>query len=141
MLDLRQSKDFGALRLPNSINLPLETLNSDTCSPFQDSSTLEKQWIELDLLFRDDSARNPLKNHGSIVDHQVLVVCYDGDTSRVATSILRAKNVEAFSVRGGTRVILPRRPKRQNTNPEKTSTRVGFEADTVITPVDNGTIA
>jgi rhodanese-related sulfurtransferase len=31
----------------------------------------------------------------------VLVVCYNGDSARVATSVLRAKGLEADSVRGG----------------------------------------
>lgn len=33
--------------------------------------------------------------------HHVLVVCYNGDSARVATSVLRAKGLEADSVRGG----------------------------------------
>lgn len=31
----------------------------------------------------------------------VLVLCYDGDTARVATSVLRARGLDADSVRGG----------------------------------------
>ena len=31
----------------------------------------------------------------------MLVLCYGGDTSRVATSVLRAKGVDAVSVGGG----------------------------------------
>ena len=49
-------------------------------------------------------------NEQSMVDRQVLVVCYGGDTSRVATSILRAKKMEAFSMRGGIRGMLLRWP-------------------------------
>lgn len=30
-----------------------------------------------------------------------MVVCYDGDTARVATSVLRARNIQASSIRGG----------------------------------------
>lgn len=32
---------------------------------------------------------------------RTLVICYDGDTSRVATSVLRAKGYAADSIRGG----------------------------------------
>lgn len=35
----------------------------------------------------------------------VLVVCYDGDSARVATSVLRARGLEADSVRGGYRAL------------------------------------
>ena len=31
----------------------------------------------------------------------MLVICYNGDTARVATSVLRAKGIEADSLRGG----------------------------------------
>lgn len=136
LLDFRKSEDFGAWRLRNSINLPLETLSSDTCSPFEDSSTLEKQWLELDSLFRDDSARNPLKNDKLTANQQVLVVCYDGDTSRMATSVLRAKNVEAFSVRDGVRGMLLCWPELQNT-----WTKERFEADSGVTLVEIGNFA
>lgn len=30
-----------------------------------------------------------------------MLVCYDGDTARVATSVLRARNIQASSIRGG----------------------------------------
>lgn len=38
-------------------------------------------------------------NEQSFVGHQVLVIYDDGDTSRVATSILRAKNIKACNPR------------------------------------------
>lgn len=116
LLDLRTREDFQAWRFPLSINLPLEALSSDTCSPFGDSSTLEKQWLELEALFEHGLARTPLNDEKSLVGHQVLVICYDGDTSRVATSILRAKNIEACSMRGGIRGMLFRWPELQKTH-------------------------
>ena len=141
LLDLRKNDDFRAWRLPLSINLPLESLNSDTCSPFEDPSMLEKQWLELESLFKDVSASNHLKNDHSIRDHQVLVVCYDGDTSRVATSILREKGIEAFSVRHGTRGMLLRSPELQDTYAEKVWTRELFNVDTGASSVDMGAMA
>ena len=115
LLDFRTREDFQAWRFPLSVNLPLETLNSETCSPFEDSSTLEKQWLELEALFEHGLAGTPLIDEQSLVGHQILVICYDGDTSRVATSILRAKNIEACSVRGGIRGMLLRWPELQKT--------------------------
>lgn len=35
----------------------------------------------------------------------ILVLCYDGDTARVATSVLRAHGLDADSVRGGYRAL------------------------------------
>ena len=114
VVDLRTNEDFEAWRLPLSTNLPLKTLTSDTCNPFTDASTLERQWLELDSLFQGDMNEFLLEDKQSIVGRQVLVVCYDGDTSRVATSILRAKNIEAFSMRGGIRGMLLRWPELQD---------------------------
>ena len=115
LLDLRTEEDFQACRFPHSINLPLETLNPDTCSPFEDSCVLEKQWLELESLFPQDVTGKCFINGQSFVGQEVLVVCYDGDTSRVATSILRAKGIEAFSMRGGIRDMVVRWPELQKT--------------------------
>lgn len=36
---------------------------------------------------------------------RILVLCYDGDSARVATSVLRAKGYEADSIRGGFKAL------------------------------------
>ena len=56
---------------------------------------LEAQWLELETMFRNETALARLQGH------HVLVICYNGDTARVATSVLRAKGIEADSLRGG----------------------------------------
>lgn len=56
---------------------------------------LEAQWVELEQIFHDDRVVADLGTA------HILVLCYDGDTARVATSVLRARGVEADSVRGG----------------------------------------
>ncbi|KAF3386517.1 putative siderophore biosynthesis protein SbnA [Penicillium rolfsii] len=95
VLDLRQPADFNAWTLPSSINLPLSSLGLYTRSPFSDPAVLEAQWVELEQIFGDERLISDLGSH------HVLVVCYDGDTARVATSVLRAKGLDADSVRGG----------------------------------------
>lgn len=40
-----------------------------------------------------------------LLGKRVLLVSYDGDTARVATSVLRARGVEAESVRGGAAAV------------------------------------
>lgn len=95
VIDLRRAGDFGAWSLPGSINLPLSSLGPHTPSPFSDPAVLEAQWVELEKIFNDSRLVTDLGSH------HVLVVCYDGDTARVATSVLRAKGLEADSVRGG----------------------------------------
>jgi len=95
VLDLRKPDDFRAWHLPESINLPLSSVGPHTASPFSDPAVLEAQWVELEKIFRDGR----LVSH--LGSHHVLVLCYNGDTARVATSVLRAKGLEADSVRGG----------------------------------------
>lgn len=95
VIDLRCARDFRAWSLPESINLPLTSLGPHTTSPFSDPTVLEAQWVELEKIFNDARLVTELASH------HVLVVCYDGDTARVATSVLRAKGLEADSVRGG----------------------------------------
>jgi cysteine synthase A len=56
---------------------------------------LEAQWLELETLFKAEQALSKLRGQ------HVLVICYHGDTARVATSVLRAKGIEADSLRGG----------------------------------------
>lgn len=94
VLDLRQPKDFVQGRLPGSINLPLALPN--TASPFSDPSNLSRLWTELDQAFADSAAAI-----GSLASKDTLVVCYDGDSARVAASVMRAKGFTANSLRGG----------------------------------------
>lgn len=99
VLDLRQTADFQAWHLPESINVPLSSVSPHTGSPFSDPAVLEAQWLELEQIFGDECLVSDL------VSYHVLVLCYDGDTARVATSVLRAKGLDADSVRGGYRAL------------------------------------
>lgn len=100
VIDLRQAKDFNDWHLPNAVNIPLKTLDAQTPSPFKEPSVLESQWSELEALFRQSG------NMAALANTRVMVVCYIGDTSRVATSVLRAKGVEADNVRGGWKALI-----------------------------------
>lgn len=95
VLDLRRAPDFHVWHLPGSINLPLGSIGAHIASPFANAAILEAQWVELEQIFNDDRLISDLRGA------HILVVCYDGDTARVATSVLRARGLEADSVRGG----------------------------------------
>lgn len=71
----------------------------DCVSPYYDAHLLERQWKELDSLFTKGTQGFSLGGTGS--DAVILLLCYDGDTSRLASSILRSKGVKAFSLKGG----------------------------------------
>lgn len=95
ILDLRTAADFSTWHLPGSVNMPLRSLDSHTPKPFSEPSVLEAQWVELDGLFSDGCVAS------SLHARHVLAICYNGDTARVATSVLRARGIEADSLRGG----------------------------------------
>jgi rhodanese-related sulfurtransferase len=96
LLDLRRSEDFMASHIPGSLNLSLESSNVSMLSPFFDATVLQKQWQELDTTFTPDY----ISKYG-LFGRDVYVICYKGDTARVATSVLRAKGVSASSIKGG----------------------------------------
>jgi len=112
ILDFRRSSDYDAFHLPNSVNIPLEALRNgpDSGSPFSnpadECAMLEEVWLELESLFSvKDKSGNRNASAEALMSmlrgKKVLTLCYDGDSSRVANSVLRAKGVEAECVRGG----------------------------------------
>jgi cysteine synthase A len=107
------------------MNLPLSSAGPHTASPFSDPELLEAQWVELEKIFTDDALVSDLGRH------HVLVVCYDGDSARVATSVLRAKGIEADSVRGGHRALKMYGIGSESPIPAK----VPLEATISVTPV------
>lgn len=95
ILDLRTTEAFADHHLPGAISRPLSSLDSSTPSPFSDPTVMESQWKELESVF-DPTTVGLLQRAG-----HVWLVCYGGDASRVATSVLRAKGVTASSLKGG----------------------------------------
>lgn len=94
ILDLRQPGDFEKEKLPGSINVPLA--QPGTKSPFFDPSLLSSLWTQLEKEFAA-----PSQQLSSLKSKDTLIVCYDGDSARVAASVMRAKGYEANSLRGG----------------------------------------
>lgn len=95
IIDLRQSQDFASYSLPGSINLPVA--QASATSPFFDTAVMTSLWTQLEKIFSnsDENFINLTR------DKRVLVLCYNGDSARVATSILRAKGYVADSAKGG----------------------------------------
>lgn len=97
ILDLRTVFDFDIYHLPGAISKPLVGLTADTLSPFFDTPTMEWIWPELMAMF---SSYNADKNR-SFEDKTIVLICYNGDVSRIATSILRAHGIEAVNLMDG----------------------------------------
>ncbi|KAG8631575.1 hypothetical protein KVT40_000715 [Elsinoe batatas] len=112
VIDFREKVDFESSHFPFANNLNLESISRNTPSPFKDTQTLCDQWRELEKIFEDKSQATGSAAFMRLLDDEpsrldrlrnkpVLAICYDGNTARVATSVLRAKGIEAWSVAGG----------------------------------------
>ncbi|KAH7079548.1 tryptophan synthase beta subunit-like PLP-dependent enzyme [Paraphoma chrysanthemicola] len=108
LIDLRKPDDFISSNVPGSYNLPLQSLNSSTSSPFFDAAVLERQWKELDAML----SHNTISAY-DLAEKNVGVLCYEGDTARVATSVLRARGIAASSIKGGFQALTAQLPSLQ----------------------------
>jgi rhodanese-related sulfurtransferase len=96
LIDLRPKTAFSEGHVKTSQSLPLSETIDDF---FGDSYAVKKRWLELtDLLAREPWLLE--KASGTI-----LIVCTEGDTGRMAASMLRARGREAFSLEGGFEAI------------------------------------
>jgi rhodanese-related sulfurtransferase len=105
VLDLREASEFGQWHLPGSISLPLASARSGGPSPFDDTKVLEEQWRELENIFSLTPFSAALL--AGLKSRFVALVCNDGDTARVASSVLRAKGIEASNIAGGIGKVRP----------------------------------
>ncbi len=104
VLDLRSREAFSARHTPRSLNLPLPGLTPDLAGGdlFGDPESVFSMWNATQSVFSGPQdlgiIRDVKENRRAVI-----VVCYDGDVSRLVTSTLRNQGVEAFSVKGGVR--------------------------------------
>ncbi|CAG9976012.1 unnamed protein product [Clonostachys byssicola] len=105
IIDLRQAEDYERFSLPGSLNFPL--VDASTPSPFSDPKVMAWLWKEFEarLESNDEDICSQLR------DKHSLIMCYDGDSARVATSVLRAKGYIADNTHGGIRAIQEMTPK------------------------------
>jgi len=72
VVDIRDSDDFEHFHIPNAVNIEYGKLEE-----------------------------NPENYINQLHGKRIMVVCYRGNSSKLATSILRNKGIEAYSVKGG----------------------------------------
>ncbi|KAK4155287.1 tryptophan synthase beta subunit-like PLP-dependent enzyme [Chaetomidium leptoderma] len=103
VLDLRSPQAFQTQHIPHSINLPLAALTPELVANgdlFGDADAVHAVWSGMQALFAGPQVAGLLegvKRDG----RAVVLVCYDGDASRLGTAMLREGGVEGFSVAGG----------------------------------------
>ncbi|CAH0022481.1 unnamed protein product [Clonostachys rhizophaga] len=98
VVDLRAASDFSNLHIYGSMSKPLDSLASDTESPFNQKSILCAQAKDIESIVEDLSDGNSVP---------ILVVCYSRETSRLACSILRHRGIESYSLKGGFSASVP----------------------------------
>ena len=86
----------------------MEGSSSSTPNPLADftkTDDLRQQWMGLKAKFsgQDPSTEKTLSRKSP--DSVIVVLCYNGETSRIATAVLRTRDLDAFSVRGATRAL------------------------------------
>lgn len=94
-LDLRSPVDFQASHITGAHNSPLSGLSAETLSPFNfdEIQTLTDQCAQLDAMME-----SPVMSEwifGSKVP--LVVIDYNGDTSRILVAALRSRGLEAYS--------------------------------------------
>ncbi|KAK4186939.1 tryptophan synthase beta subunit-like PLP-dependent enzyme [Podospora australis] len=91
IIDIRPRADYLSSHLRNTRSVPLTITKEDF---FGDAEAVRERWLEMRDAFEglDD---------GWDEKGKVLVICLDGDSGAMATSMLRARGREAFCVTGG----------------------------------------
>ncbi|KAF2141920.1 uncharacterized protein K452DRAFT_227743 [Aplosporella prunicola CBS 121167] len=111
LLDLREANDFNERHLPGAVNIPMNSVKKSLPSPFFNSEVLRDQWQAMESFFGEQVKRCTIPGVSSLQGRRVLMTCYTGDTARVATSILQAKNIDAHSIAGGAGAVAKWWPK------------------------------
>ncbi|PLB55683.1 tryptophan synthase beta subunit-like PLP-dependent enzyme [Aspergillus steynii IBT 23096] len=94
-LDLRSQADFESGHVKGAFNAHLPGLSADTITPFNfdEINTLVEQSKRLEELLQEQAISDWISNDGP----PIVVVDYNGDTSRILVAALRAKGVEAYT--------------------------------------------
>lgn len=100
VLDLRQRESFACEHICGSLNVTLSSCFPETPSPFDDIATLKSQFRDLEYLATELSTRSDFNIAGPF-----LIICYSGETARLACSIFRRRNIEAYSLKGGSQAM------------------------------------
>lgn len=102
VLDLRNEFDFKQEHIGGSHSLPLPNFTTTTGNGdlFGDPEILQWASASLKTLFLSEQGRKFL-DKAQERQRNILVLCYHGDISRLATAALRKREITAFSVKGG----------------------------------------
>lgn len=102
VVDLRLPQDFERGHVHGSYNFHLSNLTDNTAGGdiFGDANMIHSISASLKALLENDGLQSILSEARSH-DRTVVVVCYHGDASGLATAALRARGITAFCVQKG----------------------------------------
>jgi rhodanese-related sulfurtransferase len=100
VIDLRGRKRFQEQHLPGSILLVEDGPELPSGDVFGDAKAVHATWTRLRDLFEGPAAAGLLERCNK-AKAAVVVVDHDGSAACIATALLRARGIEAFSIRGG----------------------------------------
>ncbi|RKF79621.1 putative cysteine synthase b [Golovinomyces cichoracearum] len=95
--DLRTVMDFDNWHLPGAVSKPLMNLTAERPSSFFDTTVMKLLWWEMETIANNYVG---LKCPEYRIDH-FLLLCYNGETSRMATSELWARGIKAINLMNG----------------------------------------
>ena len=102
LVDVRSREDVEVAAVEGSVeSVVLDIGHRGDLNPFLDAPTLAKQWKKLDDLLQASKLADIHPNLSEKSDAQVVCICYDGHTAKIATSILRARGISAYYIVGG----------------------------------------
>ncbi|VBB81452.1 Putative protein of unknown function [Podospora comata] len=105
VIDVRPRTEFVKSHLRNAVNIPLSVTKDDF---YGDPQAVYERWKEMNAAFKETGV---LDHQEEDDDRQTLVVCLDGDSGKMAASMLRGaskkvgKKREVFCVDGGWGVL------------------------------------
>ena len=103
VIDMRSSEDFNNGHLLGANNITLAMLTAETPSPFEDVEVIQTQWKILKAMCDENGELGHISS--TTTSGSFVMLCYNGETSRLATAVMRAQGVRAYSVRGGMTAI------------------------------------
>lgn len=103
VVDLRSAQDFSDLHIHGAHQISLDGPTPGAAGGvdlFANAGAVHAVWTNLQMLFKTYPVAE-LFSQAKCHSTTIIILCYNGEVSRLATSILRGKGVEAFSIRGG----------------------------------------
>ncbi|KAH7072067.1 cysteine synthase [Paraphoma chrysanthemicola] len=102
IVDLRSSQDYIVQNIPGSLSTPLPGLQNGFAGGdlFGDAHAVHEVWTRLQKWLQGAQVLSVLAQAAKS-QRKVLLLCYDGFASQLASSAFREREVEAYTVRGG----------------------------------------